>query len=238
MKHELDKLSAFFPAYNEEKNIERTISKVVPVLEKLAKNYEILIIDDGSKDNTAKVVKKLGKKYKKVRLIQHEKNKGYGAALSTGLYSSKYPLIVFSDADGQFKFSELSDFIKTQKQTNADLVIGYYRKRKVSFFRILNSKIWEFIVWMLLGLKVRDIDCGFKLIKKKVVDTIPKLEAQRGAFISTEFLVKAKQAGFKIVEIPVTHLERKEGAPTGANLDVIISSFRDLFRLRKKLRSQ
>jgi glycosyltransferase involved in cell wall biosynthesis len=170
-----------------------------------------------------------------LHLIQHKQNKGYGAALISGLYSSRYSWIAFTDSDGQFDFSEITSFIEKQRETNADIVIGYYKKRKVPFYRLLNSWLWEFIVYRVFGLNVRDIDCGFKLIRKGVLDKIPRLEAQRGAFISTEFLVKANRFDFKIVEIPVTHHERKAGVATGSNIGVIISSFRDLFALRKKL---
>jgi len=233
----IDGISVFFPAYNEEGNIEKTINNAVRVLDKNANNYEIIVVDDGSKDKTSEIVEKLAKRNDKIRLIKHEKNKGYGAAVSTGLYNSKFPWVVFTDSDGQFDFSELSNFVKAQKENGADLVIGYYAKRKVPFYRILNSKIWESIVYLLFGLKVKDIDCGFKLIKKEVIDSIPKLEAQRGAFISTEFLVKSKMNGFKIVEIPATHFERTEGQATGASMKVIINSLKDLFKLRKKIGS-
>lgn len=95
----------------------------------------------------------------------------------------------------------------------------------------ITSKIWELIVLILFGLHVRDIDCGFKLFSKKVVDTIPRLESERGAFISSEFLIKSKRAGFKIAEVGVHHYPRASGKPTGRALNVIVKSFVDLFRL-------
>ena len=116
------------------------------------------------------------------------------------------------------------------------MVIGYYKKRRVSFFKIVTSRLWELVVFILFGLKARDIDCGFKFISKKVIDTIPRLESERGAFISSEFLIKAKKSGFKIVEIPVTHYPRVRGRGTGRKINVIVKSFIDLFRLWGKLR--
>ena len=229
----IKEISAFFPAYNEEKNIEKTISVAEKVLEEMADKYEILVIDDGSKDRTGEIVKKMSKRNKKIKLITHEKNKGYGCAVRSGFKNCKYEWIVFTDSDGQFDFSELPNFISTQRKTNSDLVIGYYKKRKVSPIRKLNSYFWQLIVRILLGLKVRDIDCGFKLIRRDVVATM-ELKAERGAFISTEFLVKAKEKGFKMVEIPVMHYPRKEGEATGANFKVIINSFKDLYQLKKK----
>ncbi len=231
----IDKLSVFFPAYNEEKNISKTVESAVKVLEKTARVWEILIVNDGSTDRTAEISSILSAKDKRIKAI-NQLNKGYGGALSTGFYNSKYPWISFTDSDGQFDFSEITKFFEKQKETGADLVIGYYKKRQVSQFKILTSKIWELAVFLLFGLHVRDIDCGFKLIKKEVIDKIPKLESQRGAFISSELLVKAKKAGFKIVEIGVTHYPRKEGAGTGRNLNVIIKSFSDLFSLWRKLK--
>jgi hypothetical protein len=127
------------------------------------------------------------------------------------------------------------NFLEKQKETGADLVIGYYKKRQVSTFKILTSKIWELSVYFLFGLKVHDIDCGFKLVSKKVIDKIPHLVSERGAFISSELLIKAKNSGFKIAEVSVTHYPRLKGVGTGRNLNVIIKSFVDLFKLWKKL---
>ena len=117
------------------------------------------------------------------------------------------------------------------------MVIGYYLKRQVPFYRILGSKLlWEPVVYLLFGLKVKDVDCGFKLIKKEVVEKIPPLEAERGPFISSELLIKAQKVGFKIVEIGVHHFPRKAGRATGASLKVIFSGFADLIRLHHKLK--
>ncbi|MDD4026859.1 MAG: glycosyltransferase family 2 protein [Candidatus Shapirobacteria bacterium] len=235
-KYLIDELSVFFPCYNEEKNIKNTIDKTIPVLKKNAQNWEIILINDGSKDNTAKVLEEIKKEYpKQIEIINHNPNRGYGAALKSGLYNAKYQWIAFTDADGQFDFAEVTKLIEKQKSTKADIVIGYYLARQVSKAAIFTSKIWELIVFILFGLHVTDIDCGFKLINKKVIDTIPKLEAERGAFISSEFLIKSKKAGFKIVEIGVHHYPRLEGKATGRSLKVIIKSFSDLFRLWFKI---
>jgi glycosyltransferase involved in cell wall biosynthesis len=230
----INQISAFFPAYNEEKNIEKTILKANDILKKITKNYEILIINDGSTDKTKKIIEKLSKKNNKIKIIAHEKNKGYGASLISGFYNCKYEWIAFTDSDGQFDFSEITKFISTQKKTGADLVIGYYKKRRVPFLRKLNTTLWSLLIKTLFKLKVKDLDCAFKLIRKEVIDSIPKLESQRGAFISTELLVKTKN--FKIIEIPVTHYPSINSQSTGATPKVIIESFKDLFKLRKKLK--
>jgi len=229
----IDKLSVFFPAYNEEKNIKDTVSKARDVLENLdLKDWEILVINDGSGDKTGEVIQDLVAEDKRIKLLGHKINQGYGAALKTGFYNSHFDWIAFTDSDGQFDFSEIKSFLEKQEETGADLVIGFYKKRAVSFFRIWGSKLWELSIFLFFGLRVKDVDCGFKLISKRVIETIPHLEAERGPFISSELLIKAKTSGFKMVEIPVSHFPRKEGQATGASLKVILSGFRDLIKLK------
>lgn len=230
--NKLKELSLFFPAYNEEGNIKETVEKAVPVLKAVSEKYEILIVDDGSKDNTGKISDELAKKYSYVRVIHHNPNRGYGGAIKSGWYNAKYEWIAFTDADGQFDFSEVNKFIEKQKETNADLVIGYYLKRAVSKMTIITSKIWEVLVFTLFGLKVKDIDCGFKMARKKVIEGIPRLESERGPFITSEFLIKAKASGFKFAEVGVHHYPRKAGAATGRQFKVIWSGLKDLIRLR------
>jgi len=235
MARQIDSLSVFLPCYNEEANLEKTYKNVKGNLERNVSRHEIIIVDDGSRDKTGEIADRIAKKDRSVKVIHHRPNRGYGAAFKSGFYNASLPWITFIDADGQFDFAEINHFLEAQKNTNADLVIGYYLDRKVSRLRKLNSLVWQTIVFMLFGLKVRDIDCGFKLVSKRVLDTIPRLESERGAFISSEFLIKAKKAGFKIVEIGVTHYPRKQGEATGAKLNVIVKSFIDLFKLWWKL---
>lgn len=229
-------ISVFFPAYNVESQIEETVENAYKVVPRLAEKFEVIVVNDGSTDGTSNKLDGLSKRHKDLRIILHEVNRGYGAAFKSGFYGAKYSWIAFTDADGQFDISELPKLIKKQKDTSADLVIGYYFKRAVSFHRKLNTWAWQLVVRMLFGLNVRDIDCGFKLVSKKVIDKIPKLESERGAFISSEFLIKAQKSRFKIVEIGVHHYPRTEGKGTGANLNVIVKSFLDLFKLWRKLR--
>lgn len=233
---QIDKISVFLPAYNEEANLESTVKNVLKGLKENFKDWELIIVNDGSKDKTGQIADTFAKKEKRIRVIHHNPNRGYGTALISGLYACKYPWISFIDSDGQFDFTEIPVLLKKQQKTNADMVIGYYLKRQVSLMRKINTKAWQIIVWLMFGLNVKDIDCGFKLISKKVVDKIPKLESSRGAFISSEFLIKAQKYGFKIVEVGVHHYPRKNGEGTGANLDVIIQSFIDLFTLWRKLK--
>ena len=236
MTNQIPELSLFLPCYNEQDNLQNTVDKTLPILKKVAKKWELIIIDDGSKDKTGQIAKSIQKTDpKNIKIITHSPNRGYGAAFKSGFYNAKYEWITFIDSDGQFDFSEITDFINKQQKTKADIVIGYYLSRQVSKTVILTSKIWELVVYILFGLKVHDIDCGFKFVNKKVIDTIPKLEAERGAFITSEFLIKSKKAGFKITQVGVHHYVRGGGKPTGRQLKVIIKSFTDLFSLWYKV---
>ena len=237
MAKKIKALSVFFPAYNVETLISKTLERAFKVVPQVAETYEIIVIDDGSTDGTGGVLGKFKKKHPELKVITHRKNRGYGGAIKSGLYGAKHAWIAYTDGDGQFDISEITKLTGKQEQTNADLVIGYYLKRQVSTFVIFTSRLWELVVNILFGLKVTDVDCGFKLIRKKVIDTIPKLESERGAFISSELLIKAKSVGFKIAEVGVSHHPRKEDkkSVTGRDLNVIVKSFTDLIKLWKKL---
>lgn len=223
----ISEISVFFPAYNEEKNIKETVTKALVILPQICDKFEVIVVDDGSTDNTANIVKDIAAKNSHVRLISHGVNKGYGAGLKTGFYSARFSWICFTDSDGQFDFADIKKFLAYCNDN--DLVIGYRQKRAEGVIRKLNAKAWAMLIRLLFGLKVRDLDCGFKLVKKEVIDKIPKLESE-GAMISAELLVKAKKMGFKIVEVPVKHYPRRKGTPTGAQLKVIIKAFVELFK--------
>lgn len=233
----IEEISFFTPAWNEEAHVEATVTKVDKILKKTAPKYEIIIINDGSKDKTGEIADRLAKENEHIHVIHHPTNRGYGWAIKSGLYNARYEWISFIDVDGQFDFNEITKFFEVQKKTGADLVVGYYLKRQVPFYRILASKLlWELPVFLLFGLKARDIDCGFKVIRKEVMDKIPKLEAGRGPFISSELLIKAQKTGFKIAEVGVHHYSRKAGKASGIDLNVILTGYFDLLRLWRKLR--
>lgn len=214
----IPRLSVFFPAFNEEKNIKKTVLDAVEVLKEIADRWEVIVVNDGSKDKTLPIVQKLAKNNRNIKLISHSENKGYGAAIKTGLNSCRYDLLVQMDSDGQFDFREIKDFIR--KINQADLVIGFRKKRTDSFYRRVLQKILWLADWVLFGLNVQDVDCGFKLIKKNVVEQIGELVTE-SAITITEFIVKAKKAGFVIAETAVTHHSRREGEQTGGKLKII-----------------
>jgi glycosyltransferase involved in cell wall biosynthesis len=225
-------LSIFFPFWNEEKNLEQVVSKAIPVAKKVAEKWEIIMVDDGSSDNTAEIAKKLESKNLSLRLVSHQPNRGYGAALKDGFNSAKYDLIVFADGDGQFDFSEVTKFLN--KIGDADIVIGHREKRADHPFRhiLMNLlKVWDLL---LFGFYFRDIDCGFKLFRKEAIDKIMPLESE-GAMITTEILAKARKAHLRILQVDVSHYPRIYGDQSGGNLRVILRAVKESLSLWKEL---
>jgi len=233
MAKKIKTLSVFFPAYNEEVNIEKTVRKAKKILLQVADKWEILIINDGSTDKTGQVAAKLRREDKRIDVINHPINQGYGAALKSGFSNARYPWVAFTDSDGQFNFSEIKKFLPLMK--NSDLILGYRLNRADSFLRKIYTFVWGKIPVVLWGLKVKDYSCGFKLIKKKVFDAVQPLVGEEKV-TQIEMLVKAKRKGFKFAEIGVRHYPRKYGAQTGTNIKVVVKSITDIFKLWKKLR--
>lgn len=227
-------LSVFFPAYNEEQNVSTTVTQADQILKSLnLKNYEIIIVNDGSTDKTADVVEKLTKQGITLKLLNHPKNLGYGHALKTGFGAASYPWVFFTDSDGQFSFSEITKFLKETDQ--ADLILGYRLNRADSFLRKFYTFGWNMLARFLLGLTLKDYSCGFKLIKKKVYEAVQPLEAEEKV-TQIEMLVKAKKMGFKFLEVGVNHYPRRYGSPTGAKIKVVVKSIIDLLKLWWRLR--
>lgn len=228
MMNKLPELSVFFPFWNEEKNITKVVEDALPIIKEVAGEWEILMIDDGSSDGTNEEAKKLARKYRNVKLISHQPNRGYGAALKSGLTNSRYKYIVFTDGDRQFDFSEVSKFIENIK--DSDIVIGYRKTRQDSFIRhiLMNMlKLWDFLFFRFY---YRDIDCGFKMFRKSAVDELLPLRSE-GAMITTEILAKAKQKNLRIKEVEVNHYPRKFGDQSGANFPVLIRAILESFIL-------
>ncbi len=226
----LPTLSVFFPAYNEEGNITATINNAARILPKVAEEYEILVVNDGSRDQTGARVKALMKKYKFLRLVTHDPNRGYGGSLKTGFAKTKYDPVVFTDSDGQFDFTEVAKFKDALGSTKADVVIGYRIKRSDPPKRLLIAallKLWN-LFWF--GIWFRDIDCGFKLVRRRVLDEVMPL-ASNGGIISTEFLAKVKRSGLRIAQVGVHHYRRKAGTSTGDNLKVISKAVIETFKI-------
>jgi glycosyltransferase involved in cell wall biosynthesis len=229
----LSELSVFFPAYNEEANLYSTVTKAIAVCKNISDKYEIIIVDDGSRDKTPQIAKQLVNEDSNIRVITHNPNQGYGGALKSGLYSAKYQYIAFTDSDGQFDFSQIERFIPHLEEYK--MVVGYRTKRAEGLLRYLNAKLWGILVNLLFAVNIKDIDCAFKVFHKEIIDNIPQLESY-GALISTELLVKTRKKGYKIKQVPVDHYLRIGGKSTGANIKVILKAFFELFKLWRKLK--
>jgi glycosyltransferase involved in cell wall biosynthesis len=224
-------ISIFFPCFNEQDNIPIVIRSALEVLEIISADYEIIIIDDGSTDRTAEIARELGLANPRIRLVRHPANLGYGAALRSGFRTASKDLVFFTDADGQFDLRDLPSFLEAIGQY--DVVCGYRLRRSDGIIRRFNGWCWTQLVCLLFGLRVRDVDCAFKLFRRHVVENMQMLS--NGALISAEILARATKAGFRIAELPVRHYPRRAGRQTGANLRVIIRAFVELWRLRKQI---
>ena len=225
-------VSVIFPAYNEEANIADTIAQTVPALVEIADQWEIIVVDDGSSDGTARIIREFADRSPNIIGIHHPSNRGYGAALKSGIMQAKQELIFFCDSDLQFDIRELERLM--QWIDTYDIVIGFREKRRDPLYRKINAFSWNMLVRYLLGLKVRDIDCAFKIFHRRVFE---KIEIRAvGAMVNTEILAQAVRYGFSIKEIPVSHYPRLKGKQTGANLRVIVRAFKELMRLYRELK--
>lgn len=225
-------ISAFFPAYNEAANLESLTRRTAETLQRLARQWEIIIVDDGSRDTTPEVANRLVQALPGVKYLRHAQNQGYGGAVRTGLKTAQYDWVFFTDGDGQFDPTELERLVPLT--TEADFIAGFRIKRRDHFLRKLNAWAWGTLVRTLFGLSVRDIDCAFKLFQRRVIDAAP-LEAS-GAMISTELLARAKKLGYRFRQVGVNHYPRQAGKQTGANPKVIWRAFQELFQLYARLK--
>lgn len=230
MISKLRSLSIFMPAYNEEGNIEISLKAADEIANQISEKYEILLVDDGSTDQTVNIAKKLQAHNPNIKIVQHESNWGYGAALQTGIKNCQYEYIFFTDADLQFDFLELRSFLP--QLSNFDVIIGYRLKRQDPFIRLLNAKLWNLLVRIFFHLKVKDINCAFKLFKKEVIQKIDIYS--KGAMVSAEILIKLKQNNVPIMELPVTHKPRRRGSATGAKVSVILLAIKELIQIKKR----
>jgi len=221
-------LSVFFPAFNEEGIIGKTVRDAVAAVRPLADDFEIIVVDDGSRDRTAEIVAQAAAAEPRIRLVRHDRNRGYGAALRTGFANARNELIFFSDADGQFDLGELPATLELAKA--APLVAGFRIRRSDPPHRLLIARTYRLIIRIVFGLRVRDIDCAWKLFRREVLQRLD-LESD-GAFISSELLIKLNRLGVPFVECGVHHYPRTTGQSKGATPKVILRTMRDIVRLK------
>jgi glycosyltransferase involved in cell wall biosynthesis len=227
-------LSVVLPAWNEEAVIAHTVQKVVETLSNVAPDYEIIVVDDGSTDRTGEITDALAAENPRIRAVHNRPNKGYGGALIAGFNAASKELTFFMDADGQFDIRDITRLLAHLDK--ADAVLGYREHRQDLPMRIVNAWGWKMLMRLLFGLKVRDVDCAFKLYPTKLVRRA-NVQAQ-GAMVNTEMLVKLNRLGYTWVEVPVSHYPREGGKASGANLRVIARAFRELLKLHHRIKHE
>ena len=221
-------LTAFFPAYNDEHTIEDIVRTAAAEIGKVTDDFEILIINDGSKDSTGATADRLAAEMPFVRAIHHERNKGYGAALISGFKNARKNLIFYTDSDGQYDVREIHNLL-AQLQPNIDLVNGYKVKRSDAWYRIWIGTTYRKAMRWVFNLSIRDVDCDFRLLRRSVFDSIT-LEAQSGV-ICVEMARKFDDAGFGMTEIPVSHYPRLHGRSEFFRIRHLSDTLRGLLRI-------
>lgn len=228
----LTSVSVFFPCYNEEANVERTTLAALKAFRRVAADFEVIIVNDGSKDRTGEIADRLAKEHPEVRAVHNNPNRGYGGALQRGFREAKKDFVFYTDGDGQFDFEEIDSLIPLMSRY--DIVSAYRLDRKDPFMRKVNALCWTTLVNTLFWLWLRDIDCAFKIYPRRLFDEIDMKST--GALIDTEILARAKRRGYTIGQVGVHHYPRTAGTQTGANFRVILRAFRELFQLFGEIR--
>ena len=221
-------LSVFFPAYNDSGTIASMVIRAVKAASELTPDFEVIVVNDGSADGTAEIADELARTYPQVRVVHHAKNRGYGGALQTGFRSATKELIFYTDGDAQYDPAELA-LLWARMDDGVDLVNGYKISRSDPFHRIVIGRIYHHIVSVLFGLTVRDVDCDFRLMRRRIFERI-NLEKTSGV-ICLEMMKKITDGGFRIAEVPVHHYHRAFGKSQFFNFPRIAKTGVDVFRL-------
>jgi glycosyltransferase involved in cell wall biosynthesis len=230
----LPELSYFFPAHNEAANLGGLVAEALETLPSLAERFEIVIVDDGSRDETPRLADELAAAHPEVRAVHHPTNLGYGAALRSGFAAARYGHIAFTDGDRQFRVADLGRLIdRLDGPTGPDVVVGYRIKRADPLVRTVYASLYRFANLVWFGLTVRDVDCACKLFRRSALEGLAVESG--GAFFSAELLIKLRAGGRRIAEVGVPHYPRTAGRPTGAKPQVIFRAMRDFWSLRLRL---
>ena len=229
----LPELSYFFPAHNEAANLRGMVEEALATLPSLASRFEIVIVDDGSRDATPAIADELAAAHPEVRAVHHPTNLGYGAALRSGFAATRYDALAFTDGDRQFKVADLGRLIDRFARGDADAVAGYRIKRADPLVRTLYAKAYRLANRIFFGLNVRDVDCACKLFSRASLEGV-NVESG-GAFFSAELLIKLGARGRRVAEVGVPHYPRTAGSPTGAKPSVVFRAVKDFWLLRLRL---
>jgi glycosyltransferase involved in cell wall biosynthesis len=228
-------LSFFFPAHNEEADLEALVDEALATLPSLAQKFEVIAVDDGSKDRTPAIADDLAKRHPDLfRVVHHPTNLGYGAALRSGFRAARYDLIAFIDGDRQFKVIDVGRLTARLAEADSpDVVVGYRLKRADPPIRRWYARAYRLSNRIFFGVRVRDIDCACKLFKREALE--PIRVASGGAFFTAELLIKLRFEGRRIAQVGVPHYPRTAGSPTGAKPSVVFRAVRDFWSLRFRL---
>ncbi len=227
-------ISVFLPSHNEEGNVERVVRSYLAELPRVADDFEIIVVDDGSRDRTGEIAERLAAEDSHVKVVRHHVNKGYGGAVISGIRAATKQYVLLCDGDGQFDPSDLERL--TPFVPEYDVVAGHRVRRADSLIRRINGKAWTILVRVLLGITISDIDCGFKLFKREKLEGMD-LRAH-GAMISTELMARLAGRNAKVIEVEVKHLPRLTGEQSGANLKVVARAFKELIALYRELKDE
>ena len=227
----LQELSLFFPCHNEAENLEALVADALAALPALATTYEVILVDDGSRDDTAGVAERLVQRHGGVvRLVHHDVNRGYGGALRSGFAAARYSHLAYTDGDRQFRIADLARLVDCAEATQSPVVIGFRLQRADPPLRLVYATLYRVANRIWFGLRVRDVDCAAKLFRRDVLRNINV--HSDGAFFSAELLIRLQLAGVNALEVGVPHYPRTAGSPTGARLSVIARAVRDFWSLR------
>jgi glycosyltransferase involved in cell wall biosynthesis len=227
-------LSVFLPSHNEEGNVERVVRSWMAELPKVADKFEVIVVDDGSRDRTGEIAERLAKEDAHVKVVRHPVNRGYGGAVISGIRAATLPYVLLCDGDGQFDPADIERL--TPFVPEYDVVAGRRVQRADHLMRRINGRAWTMLVRVLLGITISDIDCGFKLFKREKLEGM-ELRAH-GAMISTELMARVAGRNAKVKEVDVGHLPRLTGEQSGANLKVVARAFKELIALYRELRAE
>ena len=225
------RVSIVLPAHDEEANIARAVGEVTATAERLFEDHEVIVVNDGSGDRTGEIARELAAANGHVRVVTHDRNRGYGEALRSGFLAATMDYVFFTDADLQFDPDELEEFVPYAG--TVDVVAGYRLNRQDPPIRRLMAYGWNVLVRVLFYVPVRDIDCAFKLFDRRVLSEV-EIESV-GAMVNTELMVKLGRRGASVVEVGVHHRPRRAGRARGADPRVIALALRELLRMRRRL---
>jgi glycosyltransferase involved in cell wall biosynthesis len=221
-------LSVFFPAYNDSGTIASLVITARTAAQRLTPDYEVIIVNDGSADRTAEIADELARTYPEVRVVHHERNRGYGGALRSGFAAATRELIFYTDGDAQYDPGEM-EALWHALSDDVDLVNGYKISRSDPLHRIVIGRAYHHTVKLLFGLRVRDVDCDFRLMRRAIFDRV-SLHKNSGV-ICLEMMKKIQDAGFRIAEVPVHHYHRAYGRSQFFNFRRLFKTAVDVARL-------